>query len=80
MYIEVSLKSAPMFAANFVSIENVLSDEYDITMIHGLLVDKKFIKGIVETNKVQFETLLATDDIARVTIVEKPVVKAPEKE
>ena len=79
-YIEVSLKSAPQFCVNFLSVSKISADEISLVDFQRIIQDKQFIRGEVEVLSKTFDQILAVDDIARVTIVDRPVLEAPEKE
>lgn len=79
-YIEISLKSAPQFCVNLTHLSGKISDSYSLKDVQGLITDKKYIRGKAETIKSKFDIMLAVDDIARITIVNIPVVEAPKKD
>lgn len=78
-FIEVSPKSAPGFSLNMVKMVDIHADKIEIKDIEKMFLLSNFIKCIAETVKgVQYELLLSVDDIARLTIIDRPIFEKPE--
>ena len=78
-YIELSLKSAPMYAANAVELESIVSEDWTTTSLLKLVNTHpyEFVNAKIEARQpsgeyLVYDSIIALSDVSRITIVDKP--------